>query len=101
MRSALKMLEHPDFTIEKFIGVIPELISVDRDVRERVEIEGRYAPYLEKQSEVIQDYRRDDRLVIPEDLNYDQLSFSAEVAEKLKKHRPKTLVWPLYPIIPD
>ena len=60
--------------------------------REQMEIEGRYAGYLERQEADIHAFRRDEELRLPADLDYDAIGrLSAEVREKLKRARPATL----------
>ena len=61
-------------------------------IAEQIEIDGRYAGYIKRQDADILAFRKDEALLLPADLDYDQVpSLSAEVREKLKKARPASL----------
>ena len=63
-----------------------------RAVAEQVEIQARYAGYIERQSREIERSRAHEDAVIPDDLDYGQVhGLSAEVSQKLSEHRPATL----------
>ena len=58
----------------------------------QVEIDAHYHGYLNKQSKDIESYKKDEKVLIPEEINYDQFSgLSNEIKSKLKKIRPRTL----------
>ncbi|MGE0080773.1 MAG: tRNA uridine-5-carboxymethylaminomethyl(34) synthesis enzyme MnmG [Thiohalomonadaceae bacterium] len=64
----------------------------DPQVAEQVEIQARYAGYIERQETEIARQRRHEELPLPADLDYAEvLGLSAEVREKLARHRPLTL----------
>jgi len=64
----------------------------DPKVAEQVEIQAKYAGYLERQREEIERAARYESVAVPEDLDYDQVpGLSSEVREKFKKQRPATL----------
>jgi tRNA uridine 5-carboxymethylaminomethyl modification enzyme len=67
-------------------------MAVPRLVAEQLEIEGRYAGYLERQDADIRAFRKDELLALPENLDYAAVgSLSTEIREKLSKARPETL----------
>jgi tRNA uridine 5-carboxymethylaminomethyl modification enzyme len=91
-RSVADLLRYPDLDIERLGTVWPELRSLAPDIVEQIEIDGRYAGYLERQEADIRAFRKDDALEIPADLDFDGIgSLSAEVRQKLKLARPGTL----------
>ncbi len=91
-RSAFELLGHPEIGRERVLAAWPELNATRADVLEQLEIESRYAGYLERQERDIAAFRRDEALALPEDLPYDAIgSLSAEVVLKLKAARPATL----------
>ncbi len=91
-RSALELLGHPEVGRERVLAAWPELADTRADVLEQLEIESRYAGYLERQERDIAAFRRDEALALPEDLPYEQIGgLSAEVLAKLKAARPATL----------
>ena len=61
-------------------------------VDEQVEINAHYSGYLSKQESDIKTFKKDESLVIPNEIDYDSFSgLSNEVKSKLKLIRPKTL----------
>ncbi|MFA5531535.1 MAG: tRNA uridine-5-carboxymethylaminomethyl(34) synthesis enzyme MnmG [Thiohalomonadaceae bacterium] len=64
----------------------------DPQVAEQVEIQARYAGYIERQETEIARQRRHEELPLPADLDYAEvLGLSSEVREKLARHRPLSL----------
>jgi tRNA uridine 5-carboxymethylaminomethyl modification enzyme len=64
----------------------------DPQAAEQVEIQAKYAGYIERQETEIARQRRHEETVLPPELDYaDVLGLSAEVREKLARHRPLTL----------
>ncbi|PIF10636.1 tRNA uridine-5-carboxymethylaminomethyl(34) synthesis enzyme MnmG [Janthinobacterium sp. 13] len=64
----------------------------DAAVREQVEIQLKYAGYIERQSKEIERHEHYENLVLPEGFNYlDIGALSVEVRQKLDKQRPETL----------
>jgi tRNA uridine 5-carboxymethylaminomethyl modification enzyme len=91
-RSAAELLARPDVDIARLATVWPELGSIGTDIAEQLEIEARYAGYLDRQAADIRAYRRDEALLLPVDLDYRAIgSLSAEVRAKLDEARPATL----------
>ncbi len=61
-------------------------------IAEQLEIDARYAGYLERQATDIHTLRKDEALEIPAALDYDGIGgLSNEVRDKLKRTRPETL----------
>ncbi len=59
---------------------------------EQVEIQVKYAGYIERQRRDIERQRRHEELPLPADLDYAEVQgLSREVREKLNRHRPRTL----------
>ncbi len=66
--------------------------EVQDAVVEQVEIEAKYAGYIERQKAEIERLRKAENTPLPEDLDYDAIAgLSNEVRQKLKQHRPATL----------
>ncbi len=92
VRSAHDLLSYPDMNMERLAETWPVLGTFQRDVTEQLEIEGRYAGYLDRQEADIQAFRKDESLALPENLDYDQIgSLSNEARAKLKSVVPATL----------
>ena len=91
-RTAADLLAYPGIDIARLTAVWPELKALRADVAEQLEIDGRYAGYLERQEADIRAFRRDESLRLPPDLDYGRIgSLSAEVKAKLTAARPTTL----------
>ncbi len=92
VRSAWDLLSYPDLDLARLTLVWPELGDVPGAVAEQLEIEGKYASYLDRQEADIRAYRREEGLALPHDLDYDAIgSLSNEVRQKFKAVRPETL----------
>ena len=64
----------------------------DPKVAEQLEIQAKYAGYIERQREEIDRQQRNEALVLGDEIDYDQVrGLSSEVREKLKRNRPATL----------
>ncbi len=58
----------------------------------QIEIDAKYAVYLDRQVADIASFRRDEALAIPESLDYHRMpGLSAEVRQKLSAVRPLTM----------
>jgi tRNA uridine 5-carboxymethylaminomethyl modification enzyme len=67
-------------------------LDLDSTITEPVEIEVKYAGYIQRQNELIEQTQRLERLVLPADLDYQSIrGLSREEIEKLSKHRPGNL----------
>ena len=61
-------------------------------VQEQVEIQAKYAGYIDRQREEIQRTRNNEALRLPQDLDFSHVrGLSSEVREKLSRHRPETI----------
>jgi tRNA uridine 5-carboxymethylaminomethyl modification enzyme len=91
-RSAADLLRYPDIDLVRLSRVWPELGGLPADLAEQVEIDGRYAGYLERQEADVRAFRRDESLALPPDLDFDRVgSLSNEMRQKLTAARPPTL----------
>jgi tRNA uridine 5-carboxymethylaminomethyl modification enzyme len=67
-------------------------ITSDLKVIEQVEIQLKYAGYIEKEFEMVEEINRQEYLVIPNKINYQQIkSLSSEGVAKLSKIKPETI----------
>ena len=91
-RSATQILSQISVNMSKIRQIWPEIQYVSREIDEQVEINSHYRGYLKKQKADILAFKRDENLLIPENLNYDDFSgLSNEIKSKFKKIRPKTM----------
>jgi tRNA uridine 5-carboxymethylaminomethyl modification enzyme len=91
-RTAMDVLGYPDMTFRSISEIWPELRTVPDHAVEQLEIEARYAGYLDRQEADIRAFKRDEDLALPDDLDYAKLpNLSAEIRSKLTTTRPATL----------
>ena len=91
-RGVADLLRLPGVNIARLSEIWPELAALDPEVAERIEIDSRYAGYLERQEADIAAFRRDEALVLPGDLDYRAMpGLSNEMCELLERARPATL----------
>ena len=67
-------------------------LNISNEIDDQIEINAHYKGYLTKQNADILAFKRDENLIIPDNINYNDLSgLSNEVKSKFKEIRPKTL----------
>ncbi len=91
-RSASQILGQKSVNMNKIREIWPEIKYVSREIDEQLEINSHYKGYLKKQNADILAFKKDESLIIPENLDYDSFSgLSNEVKSKFKKIKPKTM----------
>jgi tRNA uridine 5-carboxymethylaminomethyl modification enzyme len=91
-RSAAQLLAHPDINIRALSNIWPQLAALSPEVAEQLEIDARYAGYLDRQARDIAAFRRDEAMLLPTALDYAAIGgLSTEVRGKLMTARPATL----------
>ncbi|MDA7485925.1 tRNA uridine-5-carboxymethylaminomethyl(34) synthesis enzyme MnmG [Candidatus Pelagibacter ubique] len=92
LRKSNEILTQKSVDMKKIREIWPEIPFFDEKIDEQIEINAHYRGYLKKQKADILAFKRDENLVIPENVNYDHLSgLSNEVKAKFKKIKPKTM----------
>ena len=92
LRSASQILSQKGVNMSKIREIWPEIPFYTREIDDQAEINAHYKGYLIKQKADILAFKRDENLIIPENINYADLSgLSNEVKAKFKRIRPKTL----------
>ena len=91
-RTAFHILGQKSVNMSKIREIWPEIPYVSREIDEQLEINSHYKGYLKKQKADILAFKRDENLIIPDNINYDSFSgLSNEVKSKFKKIKPKTM----------
>ncbi|MDC0633175.1 tRNA uridine-5-carboxymethylaminomethyl(34) synthesis enzyme MnmG [Candidatus Pelagibacter ubique] len=92
IRKSNEILTQKGVDMKKIREIWPEIPFFDKKIDEQIEINAHYRGYLKKQKADILAFKRDENLVIPENVNYDDLSgLSNEVKTKFKQIKPKTM----------
>jgi tRNA uridine 5-carboxymethylaminomethyl modification enzyme len=91
-RSALDLLAHPQAGRAEVLKLWPEIAAVPSAVLDQLEADSLYSGYLDRQTADIAAFRRDESLLLPDDLDYGEVAgLSTEAAQKLSRIRPATL----------
>ncbi len=91
--SCLELLRRPEVGYDQLMslpGIGPGVS--DPKVAEQIEIQARYAGYIDRQHQEIERHRRHETARLPCDMDYTEVrGLSAEVRQKLSQHRPETI----------
>ncbi len=91
-RSVVELLAFSNINFEKLEKIWPEINNIDPEAREQILIEARYAGYLGRQRDDIEDFKKDELLKIPKQINYKKVgSLSNEIIQKLTDIKPPNL----------
>ena len=91
-RNAMDILSQKSVNMRKIREIWPEIKYISREIDELLEISSHYRGYLKKQNADIIAFKRDENLLIPDNIDYDKFSgLSNESKSKFKKIRPKTM----------
>ncbi len=90
--TAQQLVARKSFTVEKMLQIVPELEKYDDYIKEEILVEGKYARYIDKQSDEIERMKKYLKIKIPEGFSFTGVSgLSTEVQEKLAEFNPPTL----------
>jgi tRNA uridine 5-carboxymethylaminomethyl modification enzyme len=88
----MDLLRRPEVDIQRLLSFMDDAGDIEPQVAEQVEIQAKYAGYIDRQQTEIDKALRYDHLRLPEVIDYSNVpGLSNEVSEKLKKQRPETL----------
>ena len=84
-RSAFELLSYPDIGIGDLARIWPSFGELDGKIAEQLEIDAKYDVYLSRQAADVESYRRDESLVLADDIDYATLpGLSNEARLKLE-----------------
>jgi tRNA uridine 5-carboxymethylaminomethyl modification enzyme len=90
---AIDLLKRPELDYNQLVNLPGiETSGVSEQVAEQIEVQAKYAGYLDIQRNEIERSRRNEDTLLPDTLDLDAISgLSNEIKQKLKLHRPSTL----------
>jgi tRNA uridine 5-carboxymethylaminomethyl modification enzyme len=92
LRKSNEILTQKGVDMKKIREIWPDIPFFDKKIDEQIEINAHYRGYLKKQKSDILAFKRDENLIIPDGVNYNDLSgLSNEVKTKFKEIKPKTM----------
>jgi tRNA uridine 5-carboxymethylaminomethyl modification enzyme len=89
----MDLLRRPGVSYRSLIEVAGLGPGVEDDaIIEQIEIQARYAGYIDRQQDEIERHRRHEATLLPSDFSYDEVrGLSNEVRQKLREGRPETI----------
>jgi tRNA uridine 5-carboxymethylaminomethyl modification enzyme len=91
-RSAFDLLAFPNVDLAALTRVWPELASIAPAAAERLQVDARYAVYMDRQEASIVAFKKDEAIAIPAGTDFGAIpGLSNEIRQKLERHRPVTL----------
>ncbi len=93
-----KLLTRPEVHLKDMLETDSTLkeqvfsISDDPNIIEQIEVQIKYAGYIEKEFEMVEELNRQENMAIPEEISYETIdSLSSEGKQKLAKVQPETI----------
>jgi tRNA uridine 5-carboxymethylaminomethyl modification enzyme len=92
-RSAFELLSYPGIGIADLARIWPDIFGpLDPDIAGHLEIDAKYAVYLERQAADVEAFRRDENLLLGDDIDYGAVTgLSNEARHRLSAARPRTI----------
>lgn len=90
--SLAELITRPELGYQVLAEIDTERPQLSTEVVEQVEIELKYAGYIERQQRQVEQFRKTEQRKIPEHLDYDEVpSLRIEARQKLKQIRPENI----------
>ncbi|MFA5460912.1 MAG: tRNA uridine-5-carboxymethylaminomethyl(34) synthesis enzyme MnmG [Sulfurimonas sp.] len=90
--SAEQIVARKSFDVPKMLKLVPEFEKYESYILDEILVEGKYARYVQKQSEEIQKMKKYLKIEIPQNFAFNKISgLSREIVEKLETFNPPTL----------
>jgi tRNA uridine 5-carboxymethylaminomethyl modification enzyme len=93
-KSLLRLLRQPESRLRDLLALAPgsEALDLTPDIEEAVEVEARYAAYIERQQLQVERFRTLEERRLPDDLDYQAVAgIRTESREKLSRLRPRSV----------
>ena len=87
-----EILKRTEITYESLKAIDKNRPELGEQVKEEVEIQVKYEGYIKLQEAQVEKFKKMERKLIPEDINYDDVKgICIEARQKLEKHRPNSI----------
>ncbi len=91
-RTAFELLAYPNLGLAGVARIWPQFAALASVIAAQLEIDAKYAVYLDRQAEDVAAFRRDESLALPDDLDFSQIrGLSNEMKQKFAAQRPRTV----------
>ena len=92
-RTLMQVLAFPSVSYKDLFKLEPKLIKIDEETLKQIEKDATYINYLDRQRKDIDTIKKDERVLIPMDLDYNSIQgLSTELKLKLSRARPKNML---------
>ena len=92
-RTLMQVLAFPNVSYKDLFKLEPKLIKIDEETLKQIQRDATYVNYLDRQRKDIDTIKKDERVLIPMDLDYNSIQgLSTELKVKLSKARPKNML---------
>ena len=92
-RTLMQVLAFPNVSYKDLFKLEPKLISIDEETLKQIQKDATYVNYLDRQRKDIDTIKKDERVLIPMDLDYNSIQgLSTELKVKLSSARPKNML---------
>ena len=92
-RTLMQVLAFPNVSYKDLVKLEPKLIKIDEETLKQIQKDATYVNYLDRQRKDIDTIKKDERVLIPMDLDYNSIQgLSTELKLKLSRARPKNML---------
>ena len=92
-RTLMQVLAFPNVSYKDLFKLEPKLIKIDEETLKQIQKDATYVNYLDRQRKDIDTIKKDERVLIPMDLDYNSIQgLSTELKLKLSRARPKNML---------
>ena len=92
-RTLMQVLAFPNVSYKDLFKLEPKLIKIDEETLKQIQKDATYINYLDRQRKDIDTIKKDERVLIPMDLDYNSIQgLSTELKLKLSRARPKNML---------
>ncbi len=91
-RSVLDLISYPNISINDLYKIWPELNNIDPNVIAQLESDAIYSKYLDRQTQEISSFKKEESVNIPDNINYmDIKGLSNEARDRISRIKPTTI----------
>ena len=92
-RTLMQVLAFPNVSYKDLFKLEPKLIKIDKETLKQIQKDATYVNYLDRQRKDIDTIKKDERVLIPMNLDYNSIQgLSTELKLKLSRARPKNML---------
>ena len=92
-RTLMQVLAFPNVSYKDLFKLEPKLIKIDEETLKQIQKDATYVNYLDRQRKDIDTIKKDERVLIPMNLDYNSIQgLSTELKVKLSRTRPKNML---------